>query len=130
MQSSGLITGVLLLLVGVGLFLASMAAWAGVWVIAVVALVFLCTLFSTYYVISDCTLIIKSGFFYTQGIDISTIDQIRFSHNISSAPASSFNRIELRYEGKKKVEISPRKQAVFIQLLIGINGSIDVVGHK
>ncbi len=81
---------------------------------------------TTVYIIQNNQLQIKCGLFYNQKIDIDRIQSILKSNNILSAPALSFDRIEIVYEKNKRILISPQESQNFINNLLRINPNIRV----
>ncbi len=82
--------------------------------------------FKTEHTIDNKKLKIKSGFFSYKPIDIMEIKQIKKSSNIISAPAASFDRIEIRYGKFDEVIISPKEKYAFAAHLKKINPNISL----
>lgn len=80
--------------------------------------------FNTTYTIEGDKLKIKSGFFNYKPIAISEIKEIAKSSNISSSPAASFNRIEIRYGKFEEVIISPKNKFELAKHLTALNPKI------
>lgn len=79
------------------------------------------------YDISDGqTLKVKAGIFYNINVPIEQIHTIEKTNSILSAPASSLDRIEVKYNKYDSVVISPKNRADFIQELLKINPSITI----
>jgi hypothetical protein len=93
---------------------------------------FLLSLFALYcftsirYQINDNKLSVLIGFFYQKEIEISAITAITTSNNTVSAPAASFNRLEIFYGKHESVLISPQQSEEFIQQLHLINPAIAI----
>ena len=81
---------------------------------------------TTYYLIADKDLIIKSGFMVNKTISIDTIREISESNNPLSSPANSLDRLEINYSRKGTILISPKDKAGFLNHLIEINPKIDL----
>ncbi len=79
----------------------------------------------TDYTIENEELKIRSGFFKEKPIAISEIKAIRKTNSIISAPAASFDRIEVKYKVFNTIIISPKDKKDFIQHLKKINPNID-----
>ncbi|GAB1448723.1 hypothetical protein MASR2M44_17390 [Bacteroidota bacterium] len=71
----------------------------------------------TYYQLSENTLEIKSGILYKISISYAEIQKIKPSNSIESAPANSFNRLEIKYGKFRRVLISPQNQHEFLRQL-------------
>lgn len=81
--------------------------------------------FNTTYTIEGKILSIKCGFITYKPIDIMTIKSIAKSSNIISAPAASFDRIEISYGKYDEVILSPKDKHLFAQHLVSINPNIQ-----
>lgn len=78
------------------------------------------------YIIQQDQLIIKSGFFTNKQIKITSIRKIVKTKNIVSAPAASFDRLEIIYNKFDSVEISPINKEKFIDDLLEIHPNIEI----
>jgi hypothetical protein len=78
----------------------------------------------TEYIIDDHQLKIKSGFFTYKPIEIKDIKEITKSNNISSSPAASFDRIEIKYGKFEEMIISPKDKFEFAKYLTNLNPKI------
>jgi hypothetical protein len=79
------------------------------------------------YDISDLhTLKVRAGIFYNINVPIEQIHTIEKTNSILSAPASSLDRIEVKYNKYDSVVISPKNRAEFIQELLKINPNITI----
>lgn len=87
-------------------------------------------LLNTKYIIHNKLLKIKCGLFNYKSIDIMKIKSVEKSNSYMSSPASSFDRIEIRYGKFDDVIISPNEQQLFIKELIVINPTIKNRVHK
>jgi hypothetical protein len=99
-------------------------AWQGVLIIVIV-LAFAVHLFvTTYYVIDGDKLRVKCGFLINTTIDINSITKIVSTKSILSAPAISFDRLEVFYNKYDSVVISPGDKEDFIENLKQVNEGI------
>ena len=80
---------------------------------------------STEYAIDKEKLKIKSGFIYNKYLNIDKIKSITKTNNPISAPAASFDRIEIHFEKFNSVIISPKDKIGFVKELIKRNPNID-----
>jgi hypothetical protein len=81
--------------------------------------------FRTTYTITDQFLVIRSGVFYRKCLDISAVVSIKPSGSIESAPAPSFDRLEITLKpGRKRVYVSPKNKDLFVALLLERNPEI------
>ncbi|SHJ04310.1 PH domain-containing protein [Flavobacterium haoranii] len=84
-------------------------------------------LYDTNYTITEGNLKVHSGFIVNKNIPISEIKCIRKTDSLLSAPASSLTeRIEVLYESKKSIIISPKDRKEFIEELLKQNSEIEV----
>ena len=58
--------------------------------------------------------------------DISTITEIKSTHDMLSAPAASLDRIKIIYDGSRSLVISPKDRERFINCLLKRNPDIKV----
>lgn len=125
--SAGLVFFIFVVLGGTSTIMIINNAWAGL-VINLVVIGFIIYLFSsTYYIINQNDLIVKSGFIINLTIRIDKIKKIAETNNPLSSPATSLDRIAIYYNKSNSVMISPREKADFINKLLHINGQIEVV---
>jgi hypothetical protein len=100
--------------------------WLGFSIIAITS-IFLFHLFvTTYYIIDGGQLSIRSGFLVNIKIEISSITKVMKSNSFLSSPATSFDRIEIRYNKFDSVIISPSDKSAFTEALRNLNPSIEV----
>jgi hypothetical protein len=124
--SKGLVAFIAIIIIGVLLTMIFAKVWPGI-IIDVLIFVFFAYLFnSTYYVILGDTLKVRSGFIINITVDISTITKIVPTDSMLSAPALSFDRLEVFYNKYDSVVISPGDKAGFIATLKEINPEIEV----
>lgn len=100
--------------------------WVGVAILLPVILFLLHIILTTYYVIDEDRLTIKCGFLYNKTIDINTITKISETNNPLSSPATSLDRLEIRYGKFDSVIISPKQKKEFIAEIVFINPAVEV----
>jgi hypothetical protein len=83
--------------------------------------------FNTCYTISNNILKVKCGFLLNRSIPIESIKKIVPCHTILSAPALSFDRLEVFYNKYDSVVISPENKDDFIADLQNINPAIEYI---
>ncbi|GAA0870920.1 PH domain-containing protein [Gangjinia marincola] len=81
---------------------------------------------STYYLIENEYLRIKCGVFSYKPISIHEIKEISKTNSFMSAPAPSFDRIEITYRKFDSILISPKDKLGFAQQLKEINQDIRI----
>jgi energy-coupling factor transporter transmembrane protein EcfT len=102
----------------------------GVW--SVSGLIFCQILFiahifwTTFYIIENEKLQIKSGFLINFSIDIQLIKKISETNTLMSAPAVSFDRLEILYNKFDTVVISPKDKTKFIETIQKINPEVEI----
>lgn len=101
--------------------------WGGLLITIAVIVFFVYLFLSTKYIIADTTLEVKCGFMTDLFINITGIKRVREVQYIFAAPATSINRLEIKYNEIESVAISPKNKAAFIQELLKINPAIEVV---
>ncbi len=107
------------------------AFWFSFTILLLVDIFVLHLFLNTKYTIEDNLLKIQSGFFKEKPIEISDIKEIKKTNSIISAPAASFDRIEIKYKTFSTMIISPKNKAEFIKHLMEINPNIvDKVTKK
>lgn len=82
--------------------------------------------FFTVYIIEGNKLKVKSGFITFKTIDINQIKEISKTNSLNSAPAPSFDRIEVKYGKFDEILLSPKNKYDFVNNLIQINPEIIV----
>ncbi len=123
----GLAIFLLIVLGGSTVLMIYQKIWSGFFMNLLV-IVFVVHLFlNTYYVIGENILRIKCGFLFNKSIDIKTINKISETNNPISAPAVSFDRLELHYNKLNSVLVSPKNKNGFIGHLKKLNTDIEVV---
>lgn len=103
------------------------ASWSGILILVFTAAFIVHLFLTTYYVVEGNTLRIRCGFMYNSKIDISSIKQISETNNPLSSPATSLDRLEIRYAQSGEVLISPKEKHAFIKELQTLNPAIKVV---
>lgn len=102
----------------------------GVWVVSLLIfcqILFIAHLFlTTFYTIENEKLHIKSSFLINISIDIQQIKMISKTNTIMSAPALSFDRLEILYNKFDTVVISPKEKVQFIEAIKKINPQVEV----
>jgi hypothetical protein len=81
---------------------------------------------TTYYLVSDKLLTIKSGFIVNKSVNIDSILIISESHNPLSSPAGSLDRLEIRYSNTGVILVSPKDKIGFIKHLKHLNLKIKL----
>lgn len=93
-------------------------------------LLIICLFVSIKYMVTKKELVIYGGFFMKQKIDIAQIRKIQPTNSIMSAPAASFDRLEIFYNKFDSVIISPKEKEAFIKKLLEVNPNIEVSTSK
>lgn len=124
-----LIIPISILIVGLGSLMAWQRIWPGLVVVAGVA-IFVAWIFLTIsYQIDGKSLRIRCGLFFILKIDIDTIHIISETNNPLSSPATSIDRLEIKYQKDRKINtvmISPKDKTGFIKMITELNPSIEV----
>ncbi|MNT89404.1 hypothetical protein D3C72_2301220 [compost metagenome] len=81
---------------------------------------------TTFYTIENEKLYIKSGFLVNISLEIKQIKKISETNTIMSAPAVSFDRLEILYNKFDTVVISPKEKVQFIEAIKKINPQVEV----
>jgi len=115
---------VAVLIIGILVLMVVQGIGPGVVIISAV-LAFITHMFmATYYIIDGNKLYVRSGFIINIQIDIAAVTKIEPTNTILSAPALSFDRLEIFYNKYDSVVISPGDNAKFIARLKEINPAI------
>ncbi|MGQ7870632.1 PH domain-containing protein [Sunxiuqinia sp. sy24] len=80
---------------------------------------------TTYYLVDERVLRIRSGFLVDKAIGIDTIVEISETNNPLASPANSLDRLEIRYTGGS-ILISPADKAGFVGHLKDLNSAIKL----
>ncbi len=108
----------------------TMKQWFGFVVLLLVLVFIIHVFFTTYYQLKGNMLRIRCGFLIDREIDVRTITRIKETNNPLSAPATSLDRLEITFNGKDSILISPEDKSDFIADLRGIKPDIEVVLKK
>ncbi len=128
--SYGLLSIILIVLIGSTIPLLSSPVWTGL-IINLLLLLFVAHIFSnTYYLIDGKFLLVKSGFIINKKIDIKMVKSIKETSSLISAPALSFDRLEVNWGKYTGIVISPREKLEFIEHMTSINPQIEVLIKK
>ncbi|MET0243494.1 MAG: PH domain-containing protein [Flavitalea sp.] len=117
---------------GVGIAVAyTNRIWTTLAILGIV-IVFISYVFvTTYYQVNGNMLRVKCGFIIDKNVDIRTILSIRETYIPLSAPATSLDRLELKFnKGKDSVLVSPEDKQGFIAALLAVNPTIAVDYRK
>lgn len=105
----------------------------GFWIILICLIfcvVFFYNIFSLRYTIENKKLIVTAKVFYHKSIDIKSIRKIEETNTIISAPANSFDRLEIIYNKFDSIVVSPENKQQFIEDLLAVNPEIEVKYRK
>lgn len=91
---------------------------------------FFYNILSLRYIINNKVLEVKAKIFYHKKIEIKSIRMIEETNTMNSAPANSFDRIEIIYNKFDSIIISPENKQQFIESLLVINPDIKVKYKK
>lgn len=114
---------------GLGFLMVYQKIWPGLIIILSVAIFITFMFLTTYYQIDGKTLRIRCGLLFDLTIDIDTIRRVTETNNPISSPATSLDRLELKYLKNKKIDtvmISPKDKSGFIKMVTDINPNIDI----
>jgi hypothetical protein len=100
--------------------------WQALIVVVPVQIFIIFLMRTTDYTIVGTQLKIRCGFFTYDPIDIPSIQSIAETSNPLSSPALSMDRLDIRYEARRQVMISPKDKIGFINAIREINPSIVV----
>ena len=124
-----LIIPITFLIVGLGSLMAWQRNWPGLMIIVGVALFVTHIFLTTYYQIDGKSVKIRCGLFFNLKIDIDTIRRISETNNPLSSPATSLDRLEIKYQRDRKIDtvmISPKNKAGFIKMITDLNPAVEV----
>ena len=117
----------LAVLLGYLLYLAvEQSNWAGVVVTGSVIVFFVYLFASTFYVIEEKKLFVNCGFVYRKIILVESINTIREVTDFFGAPAASIKRLQIVYNGKDAVAVSPKDKINFLATLVRLNPAIKI----
>lgn len=100
--------------------------WVGVAILLPVILFISYMFLTTYYTIENDTLKVKCGFYTISRIDIKNISKITETNNPISSPATSLDRLEIRFNKYDNVLISPKDKLDFIHAIKTINPNVEI----
>lgn len=124
--SYGLLAFIAVVMIGSTLPLIFPPKWI-VLIINLLVLLFIVHIFSTtYYLVDGRFLIVRSGFIVNKKIDINSVKSIKETNSMISAPALSFDRLEVNWGKFSGIVISPRDKHGFVAEMIRINPQIEV----
>ncbi len=124
--SYGLLIFILMVLIGSSIPMISTPVWTGL-LINIGGLLFTIHLYlNTCYIIDGEFLIVKSGIILSKKIDINSVKSIKETNSLLSAPALSFDRVDINWGKYTGVVISPKEKKKFIEHMTSINSLIDV----
>ena len=122
--SPELLIPVSVIMLGMAVLMIYENAWLGLLIIVLTS-VFAAHLFlTTYYEIENDSLRIKCGFLYDKTIDIGSIRSVSKTRNPLSSPATSIDRLEVKYGQYDSVLISPKEKKAFVDHLQALNPAI------
>ena len=124
--SYGLLIFILAVLIGTTIPMIFKPVWTGLLISTAVILFTLHLFLNTYYVIDGEFLVVKSGMIFNKKVDINSVKSIKETKTIISAPALSFDRLEVNWGQYTGVVISPRDKKKFVEHMTRINPLIDV----
>ncbi|MGK7396473.1 MAG: PH domain-containing protein [Candidatus Cyclobacteriaceae bacterium M3_2C_046] len=101
--------------------------WIGVLLIGLVLFFFVHLFQTTYYIILDDILQVKSSFLINKSIKIASIRLISETNNPLGAPANSLDRLEIHFNRFDSILVSPRGKHQFIHHLKTINPDIQII---
>jgi len=86
------------------------------------------TLRSTRYEVTGHEVVVRSPPFRWR-IEIERIESIRPSRSPVSSPALSFDRLEIRYDGDRRILVSPRDREGFLAAVVARSGHLHRAGE-
>ena len=95
--SYGLLIFILAVLIGTTIPMIFKPVWTGLLISTAVILFTLHLFLNTYYVIDGEFLVVKSGMIFNKKVDINSVKSIKETKTIISAPALSFDRLEVNW---------------------------------
>lgn len=101
--------------------------WVGLLGLSIVVVLILFFSKTTRYIINDNQLIVMSTWIVYERIDISKITKIEKTNSILSSPALSLDRIRIRYNKYDEVLISPKVKKEFVDELLKVNPTIEII---
>ncbi|RYF98126.1 MAG: hypothetical protein EOO02_19540, partial [Chitinophagaceae bacterium] len=105
--------------------------WTTLVIVGIVIAFIVYVFVTTYYQVNGNFLRVKCGFIIDKDVDIRSIFSIRETYIPLSAPATSLDRLELKFnKGKDSVLVSPEDKKGFIAALLAVNPNIVVDYRK
>ena len=101
--------------------------YTGAIITLLVILFFIYLFVSTDYIISGKTLTVKCSKFINESIDINSIKSIKEITGFFSAPAFSLKGLSIQYDLNDSIAISPVNRKDFIDSLLLVNPSIEIL---
>lgn len=123
-----LIGGSFAFVIGIGFSIGH--GWGMIGILSPAILFVVPAFFAISYTINETYLEIRSGLFYYRKIKIHDIQKISSSGSWESSPAASTDRLEIRYSKYDSILISPKDKQNFIDALLNINPTIEVILTK
>jgi|SRR5690554_117718 len=130
-MSKGLIVVFVLLFIYIGyqMIIEPMGFWI-ILICLIFCMVFFYNILSLRYTIDNESLIVTTKVFYHKSIDIKSIRKIEETNTIISAPANSFDRLEIIYNKFDSLVVSPENKQRFIEDILAIHPEIEVKYKK
>ena len=125
-MSKWLVVFIAIVIIGIAITMIIVKAWPAMILDVLLFGLFAYLFNTTDYTVDGSTLKVRSGFIINITIDIATITKIEPTNSVLSAPALSFDRLEVFYNKYDSVVISPKDKAGFIAKLQEINPGIVV----
>jgi len=123
----GILLFLIIVLGGISILMIYNKIWIGLLIILLVIGFVGYILLTTYYLITDKKIKIKSGFMVNKTVPIDLIREISETNNLLSSPANSLDRLEIKYSSNGIILISPKDKSGFINQLIKINPNIELI---
>lgn len=122
----------LVLIFGIVLFftISDKPSWSGILILLPVILFVVYIFLTTNYAIESDELIIKCGFLINKKIDIKAIKMITETNNPISSPATSLDRLEIKYGNFDSIIISPKQKTDFINDIKRLNPNVEIKYKK
>jgi ABC-type bacteriocin/lantibiotic exporter with double-glycine peptidase domain len=102
-------------------------SWFGLVILITIALFIVYGFTSTVYEIEDNKLNIRSIGSKSKSILIDSIKSISETKNFLSSPSPSFDRLEITYNQKQKIMISPKYKHEFLHDIKTVNPNIEII---
>ena len=123
--SFGILIPLIILLFMVNIYMSDNGIWKALIKFGIVILFLAYLYFNTSYVFTtDNKLKIRCGIFVNKEIIINNINKIKRTRNPTASPSLSMDRLEISYNKKDIIIISPEKKETFLQQLKESNPTI------